>query len=93
MPNSAKKPSLSKVTVPETDGTWAKIIGKDELEHNLVQRNVEHFSLARETPFGYSPLRRELGHTGDSEMSDAIHGGKLEHEALINATINVVVDE
>jgi hypothetical protein len=50
-PNSVKKSSLSKVTVPETDGTWTQI-GKDDLENHLIQRNVEQFSLAGETPFG-----------------------------------------
>jgi hypothetical protein len=91
-PNSAKKSSLSKVTVPDTDGTWSQIIGKDDLEDHLIQRNVKQFSLARETPFGYSPLGKELGHTGDSEMADAIHEGTLEHEALSGASINAVVN-
>jgi hypothetical protein len=91
--NSAKKPSLSKVTVPETDGTWTQIIGKDDLEDHLFQRNIEQFSLTRETPFGYSPLGKELRHTGDSEMADAIHEGTLEHEALSVAAINAVVKQ
>jgi hypothetical protein len=92
-PNSAKKPSLSKVTVPETDGTWTQIIGKDDLEDNLIQRNVEHFSLAGETPFGYSPLGKGLRHTGDSEMADAIHEGTLEHEAPNDASIISVLKQ
>jgi hypothetical protein len=53
---------------------------------------VEQFSLAGETPFGYSPLGKELVHTGDSEMADAIHEGTLEHEALSIAAINAVVN-
>jgi hypothetical protein len=44
-PNSAKKSSLSKVTVPETDGTWSHIIGKDDLEDHLIQHNLKQFSL------------------------------------------------
>jgi hypothetical protein len=64
-PKSAKKSRLSKVTAPETDGTWTQIIGKYDLEDHLIQRNVEQLSLAGETPFGYSPLGKELGHTGD----------------------------
>jgi hypothetical protein len=92
-PNSAKKSSLSKVTVPDTDGTWSQIIGKDDLEDHLIQRNIKQFSLARETPFGYSPLSKELGHTGDSEMADAIHEGTLEHDALSDASINAVVKQ
>jgi hypothetical protein len=48
-PNSAKKSSLSKVTVPEKNGTWKQIIGKDDLEDHLIQRNVEQFSLTGET--------------------------------------------
>jgi hypothetical protein len=92
-PNSAKKSSLSKVTVPETDGNWTQIIGKYDLKDHLIQHNVEQFSLAGETPFGYSPLGKELGHTGDSEMADAIHEVTLEHEALSDAAINAVVKQ
>jgi hypothetical protein len=92
-PNSAKKSSLSKVTVPETDGTWSQIIGKDDLEDHLIQRNIKQFSLAGETPFGYSPIGKELGHTGDSEMADAIHEETLEHEALRYASINAIVKQ
>jgi hypothetical protein len=84
---------LSKVTVPETDGALTQIIGKDDLEDHLIQRNVEKFSLAGETPFGYSPLGKELGHTGDSEMADAIHEWTLEHDALSDAAINAVVKQ
>jgi hypothetical protein len=54
---------------------------------------VEQFSLAGETPFGYSPLGKELGHTRDSEMADAIHEGTLEHEALSEASINAVAKQ
>jgi hypothetical protein len=84
---------LSKVTVPETDGTWTQVIGKDDLEDHLIQRNVDQFSIARETLFEYSPLGKELGHTGDSEMADAIHEGTLEHEALSDVAINSVVKQ
>jgi hypothetical protein len=92
-PNSAKKSSLSKVSVLETDGTWSQIIGKDDLEDHLIQRNIKEFSLAGETPFGYSPLGKELGHTGDSEMADAIHEGTLEHDALSDTATKAVVKQ
>jgi hypothetical protein len=39
-PNTAKKSNLSKVTVPETDGTWTQIIGKYDLEDHLMERSV-----------------------------------------------------
>jgi hypothetical protein len=82
---------LSKETVPDTDGTWTHIIGKDDLEDHLIQRNVKQLPLAGETPFGYSPLDKDLGHTGDSEMADVIHEGTLEHEAISDAAIDAVV--
>jgi hypothetical protein len=84
---------LSKLTVPETDGTWTQIFGKDDLKDHLIQRNVEQFSLAGETPFGYSPLGKELGHNRYSEMADKIHEGTLEHAALSDASINAVVKQ
>jgi hypothetical protein len=68
-----------------------QIICKDDLEDHLIQRNVEKISLAGETPFGYSPLGKELGHTGDLEMADAIHEVTLECETLSDAAINAVV--
>jgi hypothetical protein len=34
-----------------------------------------------------------LGHTGDSEMADALHEGTLEHEALSDAAINAVLKQ
>jgi uncharacterized protein Usg len=73
--------------------TWTHTIGKDDLEYHLIQRNVEQFSLAGETPFGYSLLGKELGQTGYSKMAYAIHERTLEHEALSDAAINAVVKQ
>jgi hypothetical protein len=37
-PNSAKKSSLSKVTVPETDGTWTQIIDSEYHGHRYNEK-------------------------------------------------------
>jgi hypothetical protein len=43
------------------------------VEEHLIERNVEQFSNAGKTPFGYTALGKELGHTGDSPMADDIY--------------------
>jgi hypothetical protein len=52
------------------------------VEEHLIERNVEQFSHAGATPLGYTDLGRELGHTGDTPMAEAILDGTFEHEAL-----------
>jgi hypothetical protein len=54
---------------------------------------VEQFSHAGATHFGYTPLGKELGHTGDSPMADDIYNGTLDHEALDDEAINANVDK
>jgi hypothetical protein len=65
-PNSAKKSSLTRVEVELWLNVWKQLMGKDEIEEHLISRNVEQFSHAGSTPFGYTTLDKELGHTGDS---------------------------
>jgi hypothetical protein len=74
------------------EGLWKKIISKDDLEDHLIARNVEQFSHAGATPFGYIYLGKELGHTGDSPMAQAIYDGNLEH-ALSDSAIQAIVKQ
>jgi hypothetical protein len=57
----------------------------------LVKINVEHFSHVGATPFGYTDLGKDLGHTGDSQMAQDIYDGTLQHDALSNEAINAIV--
>jgi hypothetical protein len=54
---------------------------------------VEQLSHAGATPFGYTPLGKELGHTGDSPMAVDIYNGTLDHEALDDEAINAIVNQ
>jgi hypothetical protein len=92
-PNSNKKSSLTRVSVPDDgpEGLWQQIIGKDELEDHLIKINVEQFSHAGATPFGYTELGKDLGHTGDSQMAEEIYDGTLEHDALSDGAIYAIV--
>jgi hypothetical protein len=81
-PNSTKKSSLNRLDVQTEDGLWRQIVGKTQVEEHLIERNVEKFSHAGATPLGYTDLGRELGHTGDAPMVEAIFDGTLEHESL-----------
>jgi hypothetical protein len=44
---------------------------------DLIKRNVEQFSHGGATPFGYTELGKDLGHTGDSQMAQEIYDGML----------------
>jgi hypothetical protein len=63
------------------------------VEEHLIERNMEQFSHADKTPFEYTALGKELGHTGDSPMADYIYEGVLEYEALSDPTIQAIVDQ
>jgi hypothetical protein len=58
---------------------------------HLIKRNVEQFSHAGATPFGYTELGKDLVHTGDSQMAQDIYDGTLEHDALSDGSIYAIV--
>jgi hypothetical protein len=90
-PSSLKKTSLTRLEVQDATGIWKQIQGKESIEEHIAQRNMEQFSHAGNTPFGYSPLGEELGHTGNTQMSEDILDGTLEHEALRDDAIQAIV--
>jgi hypothetical protein len=55
---------------------------KEIMEEHLMERNIEQFSHAGKTPLVYSDLGAELGHTGDSKMTNNILEGTLQNECL-----------
>jgi hypothetical protein len=57
----------------------------------LIKINVEQFSHTGSTPFGYTKLGKDLGHTGDSQMAQEIYDGMLEHDALSDGAIYAIV--
>jgi hypothetical protein len=59
----------------------------------LIKRNVEQFSRAGATTFGYTNLGKDLGHTGDSQMAQYIYDGTLEHYTLSDGSINAIVPQ
>jgi hypothetical protein len=61
------------------------------VEDHHIEINVEQFSHAGTTSFGYTALIAELGHTGDLPMADAIHAGTLEYPALSDKAIPVIM--
>jgi hypothetical protein len=75
------------------EGLWNYIIGMDDLEDHLIERNIEQFSHAGATLFGYTDLGKELGHTGDSQMDHSIFDGRLEHAALSESAIHAIVEQ
>jgi hypothetical protein len=63
------------------------------MEENIAHRNVEQFSHARKTPFGYTELGDTLGHTGDSPLAEDFLDGKEDHPALTNEALHAIVKQ
>jgi hypothetical protein len=82
-----------RVEVELRSNVWKHLTGKEEIEDHLIARNMEQFSHAGATPFGYTPLGKELGHTGNLYMADDIYNGTLDHEALENEIINAILKQ
>jgi hypothetical protein len=92
-PYSLKKTSLKRLEVQYATGIWKHTQGKESIEEHIAQRNMEQFSHAGKTPFGYTPLGEELGHTGDTQMAEDILSGTLEHEELRDDAIQAIVKQ
>jgi hypothetical protein len=73
------------------DGLRSQIVRKDQVEEHLIEQNVEQFSHAGATPLGYMELGQELGHTGDTPMTEAILDGTFEHDALYDDALAAIV--
>jgi hypothetical protein len=82
-----KKTSLARLEVQDATGIWKQIQGKEQIEEHIAQQNMEQFSHAGKTPLVYTPLGEELGHTGDTQLSEDILTGTLEHESLRDEAI------
>jgi hypothetical protein len=55
-PNSTKKLTLNRLDVQMEERLWLQIVGKDQVEEHIIERNVEQFSHAGATPLGYTEL-------------------------------------
>jgi hypothetical protein len=87
-PHTLQNSKLTAVEVSgSADGSWSRIDTKEQVEALIIDRNVEQFSHAGNTPFGYTSLGDELGHTGDKLMANAIYNGTLEHRSLTDHAI------
>jgi hypothetical protein len=77
-PHTLHKSKITAVEVSGADeGSWSRIDTKEQVEELLINCNIKQFSHAGDTPFGYTPLGDELGHTGDTPMADDIYNGTL----------------
>jgi hypothetical protein len=92
IPETLKRSRLTKIEVPDGD-EGRKVEDKEITEEHLMERNIEQLSHAGKTPFGYSYLGAELGHTGDSQMANIILEGTLKHECLSNESIRAIVNQ
>jgi hypothetical protein len=93
-PHTLQKSKLTAVEVSgAADGSWSRIDTKEQVDALLIDRNVEHFSHAGNTPFGYTTLEDELVHTGDTLMADDIYNGTLEHRSLTDHAIKAIVKQ
>jgi hypothetical protein len=63
------------------------------MEEHIAQHNVEQFSHAGKTPFGYTELGDALGNTGDSPLAEDILYGKADHPALTNEALRAIIKQ
>jgi hypothetical protein len=84
---------LTSLEVPGEDELWRQIEGNDAVEEHIMEWSVEQFSHAGKTPFGYTALINELGHTGHLPMADDTYEGVLEDEALSDPIIQAILDQ
>jgi hypothetical protein len=93
-PHTLQNSKLNTVEVAgSVSGSWSRIDTKEQVEALLINRNVEQFSHAGNTPFGYTALGNEVGHTGYTLMADAIYNGTLEHKSLTDHDIRAIVKQ
>jgi hypothetical protein len=92
-PNSTKKSSLKRLDIQTEDGLWRQIFGKTLVEEHLIEINVEQFSHAGATSLGYTDLGRELGHTGDTPMAEAILDGTFKHDSLTDKALAAILKQ
>jgi hypothetical protein len=90
-PETLKRSRITKIEVPDGD-EWKKVEDEEIMEDHLMERNIEQFSHAGKTPFGYLDLGAELGHTGDSKMANDILEGTLQHECLSNEYMRAIMN-
>jgi hypothetical protein len=88
-----KKSSLNRLDVQTKDGVWRQIVGKTQVEEHLIDRNFEQLSHAGATHLGYTDLGRELGHTGDTLMAEAIPDGTFEHDSLTEEALAAILKQ
>jgi hypothetical protein len=63
------------------------------VEEHLIERNVKQFSHAGATPLGYTDLGRELVHTGNTPMVEAILDGTFKHESLMDEALAAILKQ
>lgn len=71
---------ISHILIPVTQGhqtSFREIYQKDEVDENLLHRNIEHFSQADGTPFTISPLIDIIGEDGCSPLALQILEGNI----------------
>jgi hypothetical protein len=79
--------------VQTEDGLSRQIIGKTQVEEQLIDRNVKQLSHAGATPLRYTELGRELGHSGYTPMSKAVLDGTFEHESLTDEALADILQQ
>jgi hypothetical protein len=93
-PHTLHKSKLTAVEIPGADtGSWSRIDTKEQVEELLINRKIEQLLHAGDTPFGYTTLGEDLGHTGDTPMADDIYTGTLEHISLTDHAIKAIMKQ
>jgi hypothetical protein len=90
-PEKLKRSRLVKNEVPYVD-EWRKGEGREIMEEHIMEQNIEQLSHARKTPFGYSELGAESGHTGYSQMANDMLESTVHQECLSNEASRAIMN-
>jgi hypothetical protein len=90
-PNYTKKLCLNRLDVQTEDGIWRQIVGKDQVEEHLIERNVYQFSHTGATTFWATRNWVRNWVTGDTPMADFILEGTFEHDALYDDALASII--
>lgn len=86
----AKGSGISKIDIPNPNqsGTYIRVSDPRKVEELLIDRNIKHFSQAKNTPFTSELMEEQLDYQGTNEIATKILEGDIP-EQLASCNINV----
>jgi hypothetical protein len=71
------------IQLAKTNNNWATITDPVEIETNIINRNINHFGQAINTPFANGALQQVFGYKGTNENQKTLFPNKLSRQIFI----------